>query len=137
MEPNDDLELRSLLREWQAPPVTPSLEKRILKKHRSWWRFLLNGYVRVPVPVACSIVVVLIAAEAWRWTRPAQTVIPRVVVKTERVEVPFLRERIITKLVYKDRLIPARTPEHAFTFRQLKPVAELRPRIIKGGRDGN
>ena len=137
MEPNDDYELRSLLREWQAPPLTLSFERRVLKKRKLWRRFLLRGYIRVPVPVACLVVVLLAVAEAWRWTRPAPTVAPRVVVKTERVEIPLVRERIVTKVIYKDRLLPARTPEHILTFHQLKPVAELRPRIIRGGHDQN
>ncbi len=130
MERNDDEELRSLLREWQAPLMLASVEERVLAACRPWWRFLLNGYIRMPVPLACCIVL-LLAAEAWRWTRPIQTVTPRVIVKTERVEVPVVRERVITKVVYKNR------QEQALTFRQLKPVGELRPRIIRGGHDQN
>lgn len=137
MEPNNDQDLRSLLREWQVPSMSSSIEERVLTAHRPWWRFLLNGYVRVPVPLACCIVLLLAAAEAWRWTRPARTVVPRVVVKTERVEVPVVRERVVTKLVYKKRPAFADTPEHGLTFRQLKPVGELRPRIIRGRHDQN
>ena len=137
MEPNDDGEFRSLLREWQAPSMSPSVEERVLTARSPWRRFLLNGYVRVPVPVACCLVLLLAAVEGWRWTRPTPAIAPRVVVKTERVEVPVVREHVITKVVYKNRPVLAETPEHGLTFRQLKPVGELRPRIIRGGHDQN
>ena len=131
MKRNDDEELRSLLREWQAPPMSPCFEERVLTARKSWRRLLINGSIRVPVPVACCLILLLAAAEVWRWIKPAQTVTPRVVVKTERLEVPVVRERVITKVIYKNR------PEQALTFRQLKPVGELRPRIIRGTHDQN
>jgi len=137
MEPNDDRELRSLLREWQVPSIPSSLEERVLAVRRPWWRFLLNGYIRVPVPLACCIALLLTAAEVWRWTRPTPAAVTHVVVKTERVEVPVVRERVITKLVYKNRPPAVETPERGLTFRQLRPVVELRPRIIRGGHDQN
>ena len=137
MERNDDEELRSLLREWQAPPMSPSFKERVWVAHRPWWWLVLRGSIQVPVPVICCIVMLLAAVEGWRWTKLAQTATPRVVVKTERVEVPVVRERVITKVIYKNRPILATTPEHALTFRQLKPVGELRPRIIRGGHDQN
>ena len=137
MEPNDEKELRSLLQEWQVPSISSSFEERVLTARRSWWRFFLTGYVRVPVPIVCCIFLLLMGAEMWRWTRPAPTGAPRVVIKTERMEVPVVRERIVTKVVYKNRPNLAETPEHGLTFLQLKPVGELRPRIIRGGHDQN
>jgi hypothetical protein len=61
-------------------------------------------------------------------TRRPQPPPPLVVVKTERVEVPVVRERVVTKLVYQQA--PVNLPA-VLTFRELKPVAELRPRIIR------
>lgn len=137
MELNDKQELRRLLQEWQVPLASPSFEERVLMARRSWWRSFLTGYVRIPVPAVCCIVLLLVTGEVWRWTRPMPAVAPHVVVKTERVEVPVVRERTVTKVVYKNRPNLAETPERGFTFRQLKPVGELRPRIIRGGHDQN
>lgn len=70
MKPNNDSELRSLLQEWKAPELSPSVEERVLRaaRHR-WWHTLLHGYVRIPVPVACGLLA-LILAGAWRIARP-------------------------------------------------------------------
>jgi uncharacterized membrane protein YgcG len=77
MEPNnspqDDAQLRELLREWQVAPPPASLEGRVLKPQATWWGFLFRGYIRVPVPVACCLAVLLLFA-GWRVAvRPAQT----------------------------------------------------------------
>jgi hypothetical protein len=133
MEPNDDPELRGLLREWQIAPVPASLEQRVLGARRTWWRFLLGGYIRVPVPVACCLIVLI--AAGGRWAKPAPPLPPHLVVKTERVEVPVVRDRVITKFVYINGPAPAQPTEHGLTFHELKPVAELRPRIIRGRND--
>jgi len=74
MEPNDP-ELRKLLREWEVPGAPPSLERRILGNTRPrtpWWRALLTGYIRVPMPVgvAMAITLVVLAVLAVR-ERPA------------------------------------------------------------------
>jgi hypothetical protein len=77
MEPNDP-ELRKLLREWEVPATPPSLERRILGNTRprtTWWRALLTGYIRVPVPVGVvmAIALVVLGALAIREQRPAPT----------------------------------------------------------------
>jgi hypothetical protein len=72
MEPTNDPELRSLLREWQAPALPASLEDRVLRRQESWWRFLLRGYIRVPIPVACCVTI-LIAFGSWRLVRPGSS----------------------------------------------------------------
>lgn len=64
MEPNDP-ELRDLLREWAAPPLSPAVEERVLRPHGSWSRFLLHGYIRVPVPVVYCLLALAIFA-GWR-----------------------------------------------------------------------
>jgi hypothetical protein len=64
MEPNDP-QLRDLLREWQTPAISPALEDRVLKSHRSWSSFLLRGSIRVPLPVVYALLVLLIVA-GWR-----------------------------------------------------------------------
>lgn len=64
MERNDS-DLRQLLREWKTPETPASLESRVLPPRQSWWRLLLHGYIRVPVPVACCLAILMIGA-AWR-----------------------------------------------------------------------
>ena len=74
MEPNDDPQLRNLLREWPTPGIPRSLEERVLRPHRSWSSFLLRGSIRVPVPVVYCLIVLLIVA-GWRMSvRATQTV---------------------------------------------------------------
>lgn len=64
MEHQSDSELHELLSEWKTPDAPASLERRVLGS-RPWWHVLVYGYIRVPVPVACSLVLVLIGG-AWR-----------------------------------------------------------------------
>lgn len=91
MQPNDDFrqddaQLREMLQEWRAPQTPESLEKRVLAlpeppsrqdrpSHQEWWRFLLKGYIRVPVPVACCVAALVLFA-AWRSIRPAEAGAP-------------------------------------------------------------
>jgi hypothetical protein len=124
MEPNEDSELRDLLKEWQAPPVPASLEKRLFGAPRRWWW----ASVRVPLPVACCLAL-LIAALFWRSGQALRLTPARIVIKTERVEVPVAREHVVTKILYKNRSTRAR--EHQLTFNELRPVSELRPRIVR------
>ncbi len=61
--------------------------------------------IRVPLPVA-ACVAVLLAAGTWRWVVP--------------------RERV-TEVVYREK------PAEVLTFRELQPVTEFQPRIIRRG----
>jgi hypothetical protein len=65
MEHQNDPELHDLLQEWSVPAAGPLLESRVLKGNRRWWRVLLHGYIRVPVPVACGVAL-LIVGGGWR-----------------------------------------------------------------------
>ncbi|HXB69568.1 MAG TPA: hypothetical protein VNY05_15055 [Candidatus Acidoferrales bacterium] len=64
MEHGEDRELRELLREWSVPDAPPSLDQRVLGGRRSgreaWWRFLLTGSIRIPVPVGMAFAAVLL-----------------------------------------------------------------------------
>lgn len=73
MESNDDDQLRSLLREWKAPAVSPGLEDRVMKARRNWWDILLHGTIPVPVPVALGLVVVLVLS-VWQTARSMQMI---------------------------------------------------------------
>lgn len=65
MDPQNDVRLRELLKEWKTPETPASLEQRVLAGRESWWHFLLRGYVRVPVPVA-GAAILLIVGGFWR-----------------------------------------------------------------------
>jgi len=110
-----DRELDGMLAQWKAPSAPARLKAAVFGERRlPWWRRLWSGSIRVPVPVACALVA-LVAIVAVAMARA-----PRVVVRTVRVEVPVVQERI----VYRDR--PA-VAEAAW-----RTVRELRPRIIRG-----
>src|SRR6476661_4934029 len=58
MEPLDDNELSQLLREWTAPPAPASLGRRLARRG-SWWRWLVTGTIRIPVPVGIAAAVLI------------------------------------------------------------------------------
>ena len=60
MGPGDDSRLKRLLSEWQVPNAPDTLEQRVLGQPTSWWRILLTSRVRVPLPVAFAVSVLLI-----------------------------------------------------------------------------
>ena len=60
MEPLNENELNQLLRKWEAPAAPPTLTSGFLEKRESsWWRWLLTGTVRIPVPVALAVAAVV------------------------------------------------------------------------------
>lgn len=91
------------------------------------WRAVWGASIHVPVPMIALAALVL-AIGFWQWSR--RVVVrespPRVQVKTVRVEVPVVKKEVVTRLVYRDR-----NSRQADEDRELRPVAELRPRIIR------
>jgi hypothetical protein len=61
MEPLDENELNQLLSEWRAPSPPATLKDRVFRGQRAgwWWKWLLTGSVRVPVPVALAVVLLI------------------------------------------------------------------------------
>lgn len=59
MEPNDDLDLRRVLREWQVPDAPASLH--VAPRTNRWptWLSWLTRDIRVPVPVAIVLGIVV------------------------------------------------------------------------------
>jgi hypothetical protein len=61
-------DLKQRLAHWRAPAASPALDDRVLEMHRSgrWksagWRRLLTGTVRVPIPLAAAVCVLLLLA---------------------------------------------------------------------------
>ena len=67
MELNDD-ELKRALQQWKAPDAPTSLERRVLRE--PWWRWLLSGSVRVPVPALIAFAAILVAVYVARASNP-------------------------------------------------------------------
>ena len=61
MEPLNDRELNRLLEQWRAPAAPPSLARRVLPRHTSWWQWLYRGTIRVPAPVGLALLALLAA----------------------------------------------------------------------------
>ena len=60
MDTGNDPRLKRLMQEWQAPNAPESLEQRVLGPSRPWWRVLVTSRVRVPLPVAIAVSVLLV-----------------------------------------------------------------------------
>jgi hypothetical protein len=72
MERQNESELRELLREWKVGDAPASLESRVLASRHAWWHVLIHGYIKVPVPVACGLVILTMVG-AWRLTAHTST----------------------------------------------------------------
>jgi hypothetical protein len=64
-----DEELQSMLRAWQAPPAPETLRARVFRRRSRLFEWLLAGEIRVPVPVALVLFLLLIFV-AYRAIRP-------------------------------------------------------------------
>ncbi|HYL74636.1 MAG TPA: hypothetical protein VEU96_10545 [Bryobacteraceae bacterium] len=131
-----DAELDHILRSWSAPAAPARIRAAVFPASSTpWWKRFLTMSIPVPLPVAFCLAF-LIAAGVWRWTRPVAPVAPQVLVKTQRVEVPVVQDRVVTKYVYRNAPV-AQSAVHSVGFDELRPVAELRPRIIRNGNAKN
>ena len=136
MDPLNDDELKSLLERWKAPPAPESLEAGLLGEfraraaRRAAWRWIFATW-RLPAPAVVAMVVLVIALAAAAIRRPA----PHVIIQTRTVEVPVVRERVVTRIVHDRPAAPA--PRHeraqATDLSGFQPVAVLSPRIIRNG----
>jgi len=73
-----DQELDRLLQEWKVPPAPARLREKIFaeKLSNGYWRKFWNISIRVPLPVACSLAIVL-ALAAWRWSAKPPADLPK------------------------------------------------------------
>lgn len=116
-----DAELTALLRTWEVPARDAGARARLLADFRAsvrrapLWRRALTAQVRVPLPVAACLGLVLLGSLYALNTRATVGVEPAAVQSdvrptTERVvEVPVVRERVVTRTVYvekKERAAP-------------------------------
>jgi hypothetical protein len=73
MEPLDDPKLKKLLTDWKVEDAPRSLDDRVLGARPPWWKRLIGGSVRVPVPLALAFAVLLLAMSV-ALLRPRQPV---------------------------------------------------------------
>jgi hypothetical protein len=118
---HEDTELRALLRQWCLPRSSPDFDRRVLTAYRKQvsrtgrWKRLFLRPVPVPLPIAAALLLLIVLA--------ARNVLSPTVVRLEvpppapevaRVEVPVVREKIVTRTVYRQ------APETKNTGQSLK-----------------
>jgi hypothetical protein len=101
MEPLEDRELDGMLREWKAPPAPAGLRAAVFTGRAVPW---WRRSIRLPLPAAACLLILLLAG-LWRWVVPREPVVNNVVYTHQAAEV--------------------------LTFKDLRPVSELQPRIIR------
>src|SRR5260370_1805146 len=112
-----DRELDAILPAWKAPLAPARLRAAVfLEASKPWWRTLWSTSFRVPIPVAFCLAIML-ALVAWRWFTPGA---PRVVIQTERVEVPVVKKEVVTRTVYRDRIVHAPAARAEFNVHELR-----------------
>lgn len=102
-------------------------------------RLCVRTTVRVPVPLIGAVILAFAAAIAILGTKQPVSQIPSIV--HVPVEVPVIQEKIVTRVVYRERRLPARTAKRAInadpkiesTFAKFKPADEVKLTVIKGG----
>ncbi len=111
MQPSDnhelnDRELDAMLPAWKAPKAPAHLRTAVFPAApMPWWQRVWTVSIRIPLPVACGMAIVL-ALLIWRWSTPVT--------------------------VYRDRVMPALQSTEADAG-MLRPVTEFRPRVIRSG----
>lgn len=108
-----DSELDALLREWKTPLAPPGLRSSLFPaRAMPWHRRLFGASIRIPVPLAAALCVLLVLS-GWRWGSVRE------------------RARIL------DGLASPASPATLVTFHGFSPVSELRPRIIRSHHAAN
>jgi hypothetical protein len=110
-----DTELTALLRTWEAPAQEAGARARLLADFRAsvgrapLWRRALTAQVRVPLPIAaCALVALLLSlyalgARATARVEPAAAQAEAAPAAVRIVEVPVVRERVVTQTVYVEK----------------------------------
>ncbi|HEU5238229.1 MAG TPA: hypothetical protein VFU37_13925 [Pyrinomonadaceae bacterium] len=113
-----------------SPPTSGWLPPRFSMLH--WFRQVLTTSIRVPVPVALAFVVLLVfsiffAIQTRRASGAGSILTPPPII-TKTVEVPVVRDRVVTRVVYRSiqrpsRDLSARDLARAREYRQTEPAA--------------
>lgn len=113
----------------------------------------VRSSVRIPVPLGLAVIILCVALGTFALRRTKQPAAPLVV--QVPIAVPVVQERVVTRVVYRDRYLPARdsrrvikdaraestfarsrkqpTEEVPVSLTGFKPTEEIKLTVIKGG----
>jgi hypothetical protein len=121
-EMSDD-ELIGLLQRWQVPPMPPGLRRAVFPEpSQPGWKRIWKTSIRVPVPLAVALLV-LLALAGWRGK----------VGTASKIEAPNPRGKAGSQMAFQvsngktPRPASPSEPKHASAWRL---AADLRPRVI-------
>jgi hypothetical protein len=115
----------------------------VAKRERRWFA-PLTASVGVPLPLAVAMVLLLVASCAFSVSQYFRQVdLPPVAVEVERAPVPLIREEVVTRIVYVNRVRPRSrqtddddqlAPKDGTVagLSGFKPTSEVKLTIIKG-----
>jgi hypothetical protein len=116
MNPSDDQStdpLDDLLAQWKSPVPPAHMRAALSKSYRKrmslrGWRWLLTGTVRLPVPFAFAGALAILSLVSFlvlhqHTARPGVQTETKIVVHTQKVEVPVVRDRVVVRTQYRDR----------------------------------
>lgn len=115
-------------------------EPKVVTTSPSWISKLFRNSISIPVPVAVALVLVFMLS-LLLVRRTPETTPPEVQVVHVPVEVPVVKEKIVTRVVYRETMRKPRQrstaaqSDSAFarTLSGFKPTEEIKLTVIKGG----
>jgi hypothetical protein len=104
-------------------------------------RLCVRTTVPVPVPLIVTVVLAFAAVGLVAISGARQPASQSPSIVHVPVEVPVIQEKIVTRVVYRERRVPARSakqtinaePKVESTFAKFKPADEVKLTVIKGG----
>ena len=148
MHPSNDQSidpLDDLLEQWKNPLPPADLRAALSKSYRKnvpirGWRWLLAGTVRLPVPFAFAGALAILCAffglVLYQHSVPPHIQTEtRIVVQTQKVEVPVYRDRVVVHTKYRDRPRDTSPSKQCPVTRSNEPtyqfVTALDPHIVR------
>jgi hypothetical protein len=146
----EDGELNRLLASWQTLETPGELDQRVFASYRGHfnrgrlWRRWLIGSIRIPVPIAAAALLLLCATSFLAARKAASVSIenPPAAVPTKIVYVPVVKEKIVTRVVYrktdeqKAKESPApNSPTPRIDLANFRPINDIKLIVIHGGND--
>jgi len=108
-------------------------------------RLCVRTTVRVPLPLAAAVIITCLALGVFAIRRAEKPVAQPPLLVRVPVEVPVVQEKVVTRVVYRDRRSSSKNPRRAIndaptesTFAKsglngFKPTDEIKLTVIKGG----
>ena len=141
-----DARLTSLLNEWKTPQPSATLDNRVMSSYRDQTtrikpsRRVFAGAIRIPVPIAAVFALLFFGLLYLAFRTPRNIVVERfkpvVEVQTRTIEIPVIKDHIVTRTVYVDRRSSSRrnsatnTSATRVNLDGYQPVDELKIRML-------